>query len=527
MATASLPKLALVGAGEWGSRHLETLKRLGCLGAVVESDARRRATIAQANPGLPVLTGIEELSPELATGAVVAAPAALHAKLGMALLEAGLHVLMEKPMALSGKEALAMKALAEKKGLVLGVGHLLEHHPARKALGNLLAEDRLGDLVSLRFVRCKLGKVRTEENVLQSFAPHDIALALGLAGRLPTRVTARGLELVTPGIADTVQWGLEFPGGLFAQGTASWLEPAKEQKIVVAGRKGMALWTDTPGQRGLRYFPVKLAGQPGRPALQHGGQEEGEVIALDATDPMELELRAFGAAITAGTPMPNDAAQGAATAAILDAMLESMKRLGAPVAPTFGTTPAVRIHPTAEVHPAVPIGAGSAVWHFCHVMAGSSIGQNASLGQNCFVAPGAHIGNGCRIQNNVSLYDGVILEDEVFVGPSAVFTNVKHPRCHVTRKDEYARTVVHKRASLGANSTVVCGHDIGEYAFVAAGAVVASNVLPHALMAGCPAKRIGWVCRCGEVLPKKGPLTCARCADEYREEDGHLVLQKG
>ncbi len=523
MTMGSFPKLALVGAGEWGSRHLETLKKLGGLGAVVETDPQRRAAIAAANPGLPVLAGVLELTPGMVQGAVVAAPAGLHAALGTALLEAGFPVLMEKPLALSGKDALALKALAEKRGLVLAVGHLLEHHPARKALGTLLAEDRLGELVSLRFVRSKLGKVRTQENVLQSFAPHDIALALGLAGRLPTRVTARGLELVTPGIADTVQWGMDFPGGLFAQGTASWLEPAKEQKLVVSGRKGLALWVDTPGQRSLRYYPIKLAGLPGQPALQHCGPEEGELITLEGNDPMETELRAFAAAINDRSPLPNDAQQGAATAAILDAMLDSMKRLGAPVVPVFGAGTGVKIHPTAEVHPAVPIGKGSAVWHFCHVMAGSSIGENCSLGQNCFMAPGSHLGNGCRIQNNVSLYDGVILEDEVFVGPSAVFTNVKHPRCHVTRKDEYAKTIVHKRASLGANSTVVCGHEIGEYAFVAAGAVVASNVLPNALMAGCPAKRIGWVCCCGEVLPKTGPLTCHRCAATYLEEGGRLV----
>jgi UDP-2-acetamido-3-amino-2,3-dideoxy-glucuronate N-acetyltransferase len=517
-------KIALVGAGEWGAKHLETLKRLGLLAAVVEPDEARRSALAAANPGLTLLGDCGQLGPQVAAAAVVAAPAALHARLATQLLEAGLHVLVEKPMALSGKEALALKDLASKKGLVLAVGHLLEHHGARKALGRLLAEDRLGDLVAMRFVRCKLGKVRTEENVLQSFAPHDLALALGLAGRLPTKATARALELVTPGIADTVQWGLEFPGGLFAQGSASWLEPAKEQKVVLSGRKGMALWVDTPGQRSLRWFPVKLAGLPGRPALQHGGPEEGELLPVDQTDPMETELSEFVRAITQGAPLPNDAAQGAAVAAILDAMTESMKRGGAPVTPVFGGLPAVRIHSTAEVHPSVPIGAGSAIWHFCHVMAGSSIGENASLGQNCFVAPGAHIGNGCRVQNNVSLYDGVILEDEVFVGPSAVFTNVKHPRCHVTRKDEYAKTIVHRRASLGANSTVVCGHDIGEYAFVAAGAVVASNVLPHALMAGCPARRIGWVCRCGEVLPRKGELACHRCGDRYQEQDGRLHL---
>jgi UDP-2-acetamido-3-amino-2,3-dideoxy-glucuronate N-acetyltransferase len=165
------------------------------------------------------------------------------------------------------------------------------------------------------------------------------------------------------------------------------------------------------------------------------------------------------------------------------------------------------------------IGDGTKVWHFAHVMSGAKVGTRCSLGQNVFVGAHAVIGDGCKLQNNVSVYDEVILGDDVFVGPSAVFTNVVNPRAFVIRKDEYRRTVVARGASIGANATIVCGHEIGEYAFVAAGAVVTRDVAPYALVAGVPARRVGWVCKCGVSLPRKArakELTCPACMSRYR-----------
>lgn len=175
-------------------------------------------------------------------------------------------------------------------------------------------------------------------------------------------------------------------------------------------------------------------------------------------------------------------------------------------------------HETALVDPPATIGAGTKVWHFCHVMKGALIGDGCSLGQNVFVGSKATVGHRCKIQNNVSLYDEVHLADDVFVGPSAVFTNVTNPRAFVVRKDEYRRTDVERGASIGANATIVCGYKIGEYAFVAAGAVVAKDVPAYGLVAGVPAKRIGWMCKCGVTLPKsdKKTLECAACGEKYK-----------
>jgi UDP-2-acetamido-3-amino-2,3-dideoxy-glucuronate N-acetyltransferase len=156
-------------------------------------------------------------------------------------------------------------------------------------------------------------------------------------------------------------------------------------------------------------------------------------------------------------------------------------------------------HPTAIVDRGARVGAGSKIWHFSHVMRGARIGPRCTLGQNVFVAGNAQLGAGCRVQNNVSIYDGVVLGDDVFVGPSAVFTNVRTPRAALDRRREFERTVVGAGATIGANATIVCGVTIGAYALVGAGAVVTRDIAPHAMVSGVPARRTGWICRCGET----------------------------
>jgi UDP-2-acetamido-3-amino-2,3-dideoxy-glucuronate N-acetyltransferase len=184
------------------------------------------------------------------------------------------------------------------------------------------------------------------------------------------------------------------------------------------------------------------------------------------------------------------------------------------------------VHPSAIVDEGAVIGEGTKVWHFCHVMPKARLGARCVLGQNCYVGNRVVIGDNVRVQNNVSIYDNVTIEDDVFVGPSAVFTNVNNPRAAFTRKDEYRDTLVRRGASIGANATVVCGHEVGEGAFVAAGAVVTKNVPPFALVAGVPARRIGWMCRCGERLAD-ATLTCAVCHRAYDKHGEGLRERAG
>jgi len=175
------------------------------------------------------------------------------------------------------------------------------------------------------------------------------------------------------------------------------------------------------------------------------------------------------------------------------------------------------VHESSYIDEGCKIGDGTKIWHFSHVMSNSIIGENCNLGQNVVISPQVKLGNNVKIQNNVSVYTGVICEDDVFLGPSCVFTNVINPRSFIERKDEYKETIVKKGASIGANATIVCGYDIGEYAFIGAGAVVTKNVPDYALMIGTPARLIGYVCKCGERLDKidNKNYTCNSCDKKY------------
>jgi UDP-2-acetamido-3-amino-2,3-dideoxy-glucuronate N-acetyltransferase len=177
------------------------------------------------------------------------------------------------------------------------------------------------------------------------------------------------------------------------------------------------------------------------------------------------------------------------------------------------------VHESSFVDAGAQIGAGTKIWHFCHVMPGAVIGERCSLGQNVVVMPGTKIGNNVKIQNNVSIYEGVELEDDVFCGPSCVFTNVVNPRSHVSRKHEYRATLVRRGASIGANATIVCGVTLGAYAFIGAGAVVTADVPAYGLLLGVPARRMGWMCQCGERLTvSAGVGACAACGARYEEK---------
>ena len=182
-------------------------------------------------------------------------------------------------------------------------------------------------------------------------------------------------------------------------------------------------------------------------------------------------------------------------------------------------------HETAVIDENVIIGRGTKIWHFSHIMSNSEIGENCNLGQNVVVSPGVKLGRNVKVQNNVSIYTGVVCEDDVFLGPSMVFTNINNPRSAITRKDFYLKTIVGKGATIGANATVVCGHNIGEFAFIGAGAVVTKNVLPYSLVTGTPARHTGWMSQHGHKLAfKDGLARCPESGWEYKLEEGRVVL---
>lgn len=186
--------------------------------------------------------------------------------------------------------------------------------------------------------------------------------------------------------------------------------------------------------------------------------------------------------------------------------------------------PDISIHPSAVVDEGCTIGKGTRIWHFSHIMPGCTIGENCNIGQNCVISPEVVLGKNVKVQNNVSIYTGVTCDDDVFLGPSMVFTNVVNPRSAVNRRNQYAKTHVGKGATIGANATIVCGNNIGEFAFVGAGSVVTKHVAPYALVVGNPAKQTGWMSEYGHKLSfdKKGVAVCPESKEKYKLENGRV-----
>ena len=506
------PGVAVVGCGKWGRNLVRTFSSLGVLRAVVDTDGSAASAAASAT-GTPALT-LEAVLADDDIGAVaVATPAVHHFPVARASLEAGKHVFVEKPLALDVAQAEELCDRAEVGGRVLMVGHLLRYHPAFVELRRMVAGGRLGRIRYLYSNRLNLGRIRREEDILWSFAPHDVSMILALVGAEPDRVSATGDAYVDQRVADVTLTELWFPRGERAHVFVSWLHPFKEQKLVVVGDQAMAVFDDgEPWPSKLRLFRHGIAWHEGVPQAIRA---DGEEIPVPALEPLEAECRHFLECIVSGSGPQTDGREGVRVLRVLEAARRSVRAHQASVEDTSASVrrPDVLVHETAYVDEPCDIGAGTRIWHFSHVLAGSTIGRNCTIGQNVMIGPRVVIGDDCKIQNNVSVYEGVTLESGVFCGPSCVFTNVANPRAEVDRRREFLETNVGRGATIGANATIVCGNTIGAWSFVAAGAVVTRDVAPHALVAGVPARRIGWVSHEGERLGED--LVCPRSGRRY------------
>ena len=295
----------------------------------------------------------------------------------------------------------------------------------------------------------------------------------------------------------------------------SWLHPFKEQKLVAVGDRAMAVFDDgQPWSKKLLVYPHRIDWRETMPVPQRA---EATAIELEEGEPLEFECRHFLECVATGARPRTDGQEGLRVLRVLTRASEVAegRRSRQPTADSRPPSRACRFTPRPLSTSRARSAPGTRIWHFAHILPRTRIGRDCSFGQNVMVGPDVSVGDGCKIQNNVSIYKGVTLEDGVFCGPSCVFTNVNNPRAEVERKDEFRPTLVKRGATIGANATIVCGHTIGEYAFIAAGAVVTQDVPAFALMAGVPARRIGWMSHAGEKL---GPdLVCPRSGRRYRE----------
>lgn len=517
--------VGVIGCGMWGRNLVRTFAGLGNLRAVADTDPVVAGASATEH-GVESRTVDELVAADDIDAVVIAAPARHHAQLALAALDHGKHTYVEKPLALTLSDAEQVVDRAAEAGRVLMVGHLLQYHPAFGALRDLVDRGELGALRYLYSNRLNLGRVRREENSLWSFAPHDISMILALVGDEPVDVWAQGSAFLNPGIADATVTHLRFPGGQQAHVFVSWLHPFKEQRLVVVGEKAMAVFDDARGWADklvLYRHTVDLSGP-----VPTADRADAVAVALVEEEPLRTECGHFLDCIATGHAPRTDGAEGVRVLRVLaraeQALHAEPDRRPAPPEPA-GHRDAPRderegVHPTAVIDDRVEIGKGTRIWHFSHLLSGTRVGEGCTIGQNVVIGPNVSVGARCRVQNNVSLYEGVTVEEGVFCGPSAVFTNVSNPRAKVTRKDEFRATVVRRGATIGANATIVCGHEIGEYAFVGAGAVVTGDVAAHALVVGNPARAVGWMSHEGEHL---GPdLVCPRSRRRYHVVDGVL-----
>jgi len=521
------PSIAVIGTGYWGKNLVRNYAKLRALRMICDKNETVLAQLKAHHPDVDICLSIDDvLSQENIQGVVIATPAETHFTMARKALLAGKHVYVEKPLVLVEQEAEELITIAESKRLILMVGHLLQYHPTFKALKEIV---RLGELGRINYIyshRLNLGKIRREENILWSFAPHDISMILSIAGEDPEYVLSTGGYYLHQRIADVTTTHLEFSSGLKAHIFVSWLHPFKEQKLVVVGDRKMAVFDDTqPWADKLHFYSHNIRWENNLPVTD---RSEPERFAVSEAEPLLCECEQFLDSIRTGEKPFTDGREGLHVLRILNACQRSLNQncqkicLSTAVHQTIDEGPIASdagantcfIHKSAIVDDRVSIGRGTKIWHFSHILSGSVIGNHCNIGQNVVIGPDVVIGNGCKIQNNISIYPGVSLEDGVFCGPGVVFTNVYNPRAHIRRISELRTTPIKKGATLGANCTIVCGHSIGRFSFIGAGAVVTKDVPDYALIVGNPGKQIGWMCECGERLADA--LVCPVCHKTYR-----------
>jgi UDP-2-acetamido-3-amino-2,3-dideoxy-glucuronate N-acetyltransferase len=513
--------VAVVGVGYWGKNLVRNFHELGALTSLCDAEESILAKYRLQLPGVRVyheFSGV--LSDTSITAVALATPAVMHYEMAKAALEAGKDVLVEKPLAIEVNEGEDLVRVATARGKVLMVGHILQYHPAILKLHQLIHEGTLGKIHYLYSNRLNIGKIRTEENILWSFAPHDISVMLSLLNEMPTRVSCQGAASLTHDVFDATLSHFDFPSGVQAHIFVSWLHPFKEQRLVIVGSEQMAVFDDTVEHK-LVLYPHKVEWKHRIPTAV---KANAEIVELEDREPLRAECQHFLDCIDSRTSPVSDGAEGLRVLRVLDACQRTLCSGG--VAPEVVRKVSEKqerpyfVQESAYVDEGAKIGARTKVWHFSHIMKGARIGERCVIGQNVNVDGGAVIGNNVKIQNNVSVYTGVVIEDDVFLGPSCVLTNVTNPRSQVNRHSLYETTYLKKGCSIGANATILCGVTIGRYAFIGAGAVVTKNVPDFALVVGNPARQLGWMSRHGHRLDMPdgdGIMRCPESGYRYQE----------
>ena len=485
-------KLGLIGGGYWGKNLIREFNNCDILDIICDTNTDALDFYNKEYPHIHTTNNWNAILNNTEIDSVcISLPAEMHYKFAKDALECNKHVYVEKPIALCVEEAEELVNIAKERDLILMVGHLLHYHPAIIKIKEMIKEGKIGKILNIVSNRLSHGIFRTCENVLWSFAPHDISVILSLIGTMPHTIQCTGKDHITKGVHDITNSVLQFDDS-YVNINVNWLNPYKEQKMSIIGENGMIVFDDTSSDEKLKYFSKYLEYCPQNPHNPIPVKDSYKIIDVDMSNsPLYNECLHFKECVeTKKTPL-TDGEEGVSVLYILNKLQESLDTNSKIYMDNLSLN--YFKHQTAIIDDGAIIGDDTKIWHYSHICKGAIIGKNCNIGQNVFIAGGAIIGDNCKVQNNVSIYAGVKAGNYVFFGPSCVLTNDINPRGMYSKNGEYIETILEDGVTLGANSTIVCGNNIGKHSLIGAGAVITKNVDDYSIMVGNPAKKIGTI----------------------------------
>lgn len=486
-------KVGLIGGGYWGKNLIREFNNIGVLHTICDINEESLKKYNQDYPHVKTTNNWDNvLQNREITAVCISLPAEMHYSFSKISLLAGKDVFVEKPITLDINQAEELVEIAKNNDKILMVGHLLHYHPAIIKIKEMINDGAIGKVKNIVANRLSLGIFRKHENVLWSFAPHDISVTLSLVNNgLPKSVACHGKDHITKGIHDVTNSILKFDDA-YVNINVNWLNPYKEQKMSIIGENGMIIFDDVSKDNKITYYPEYIQFSSDVNATPTPIKNNAENILIDLTEsPLLKECKHFVNCCENRVNPITDGSEGVNVLTVLNGLQKSLENGNEiNLAKKFKS---VFVHDTAFVDEGAVIGEGTKIWHFSHICKGAHIGKNCNIGQNVFIAGGAVIGDNCKVQNNVSIYAGVEAKDYVFFGPSCVLTNDINPRGMHSKGGEYISTKLETGVTLGANCTIVCGNTLGKHSLIGSGAVICKDVEPYSIMVGNPGKKIGTI----------------------------------
>ena len=484
--------LGLIGGGYWGKNLIREFNYTGALHTICDINEDALKSYNEQYPNIQTTTVWDEvLENKEITAVCIALPAEMHYSFAKKSLLAGKDVYVEKPITLDAKEAEELVKIANNEDKILMVGHLLHYHPAIVKIKEMIQDGKIGKVKTIIANRLSLGIFRKHENVLWSFAPHDVSVTLSLVGSMPESVVCHGIDHINENIHDVTNSVLKFKDA-YVNINVNWLNPYKEQKMSIIGEKGMIIFDDVSKDNKITYIPQYIEYSSDINALPTPIKNNAQDIEVDLSkSPLLCECEHFVECCKSRSMPITHGQEGVNVLKVLNGLHESL--LTSKEVKIDSKKTDYFVHESAYLDNGAIIGEGTKIWHYSHICNGAKIGKNCNIGQNVFIAGGAVIGDNCKVQNNVSIYAGVEAEDYVFFGPSCVLTNDINPRGMHSKGGEYIKTKLETGVTLGANCTIVCGNTLGKHSLIGSGAVICKNVEPFSIMVGNPGRKIGTI----------------------------------